>query len=61
MPIVENEMSYAMKLKSDIFRQLRIPNQSIHRYVSGSYFELVITTQFNSLLFDMPDFVIILF
>jgi len=66
MPIVEYEKNYSMKLKADILQQPQIPiefltYQSVQRHVSGSYFEFGVTTQFNSLQCDMPDFVIVLF
>lgn len=66
IPFVEYNVNYADKLKLEI---LKNPDMSIsfHIYqcvqksVSGKYFEFDITTQFNSLQFDMPDFVVAFF
>lgn len=66
VPIVECENNRSIKIKCEI---LKSPCLSIYfhtyqynqRHLSGSYVQFDSTRQFNSLQFDMPGFVAILF
>ena len=66
VPIVEYEKNYALKMKAEILKAPQLPinfhtYQCFQRHASGSHFQFDVITQFNSLQFDMPDFVVVLF
>ena len=66
MPVVEYETNYALKYKAEILKSPQVPihfhgYQCVQKMASGSHMEFDVTTQFNNIQFDMPDFVVVLF
>ena len=66
IPVAEYETNHATLLKSNMVRNPIIPicflnSQTSEKGVTGRSAEIDITTQFNSLSFDMPEFAIVLF